>query len=91
MPEFTSVRRGMSVALAAMFAAVAPLAGAHAQPAGSRDDTIRTRTLAWPSTDHLFVSLRADVRYVQGPAAKAVITGPASVRVLIVSSRDPAG
>jgi hypothetical protein len=52
----------------------APLA-AWAQPA-RRDTTIRTRVLAWPGGDRLVVATSADVRYVQGPAAKVVITGP---------------
>jgi hypothetical protein len=75
MLEFSPVRRSTALALAGMLAA-APLA-AHAQSTASQGDKVKTRVLAWPATDRLSVSVRADVRYVEGASAKAVITGPA--------------
>ncbi len=66
-----------SIALVAASAA-APLEAAHAQPARSRDPTVRTRVLGWPGGDRLFVAANADVRYVQGPNGKVVVTGPAA-------------
>ncbi len=68
--------RGLAfVALAATVIA-APLAG-RAQPAAAPGDGVRTRVLAWPGGDRLYVSTNADVRYVQGAQGKVVITGPA--------------
>lgn len=61
---------GVAVLGAAVTAAVAV-----AQPASPRT-AIMTRTLAWPGGDRLFVGVGADVRYIQGPNAKVVITGP---------------
>ena len=75
MAECRPARGAASIALAIVFIS-APLATAHGQPASRRDEAIRTRVLAWPAGDRLFVGVSADVRYVQGPSAKAVITGP---------------
>jgi len=62
--------------IALAMAAALPLA-ACSRPVEAHDDAMGTRTLAWSGGDRLFVGLNADVRYVQGPAATAVITGPA--------------
>ena len=77
MTQCKPARRIAAMTLAAIFIA-APLAAAHAQPAKSRDDTIRTRVLGWPAGDRLYVAMSADVRYVQGQNATVVVTGPAS-------------
>ena len=61
---------GVAVVGAAVTAAVAV-----AQPSSPRTP-VMTRTLAWPGGDRLVVGLGADVRYVQGPNAKVVVTGP---------------
>lgn len=54
-----------------------PLTSARAQPVAPADHAVRTRVLAWPGGDRLFVSVNADVRYVPGGNAKVVVTGPA--------------
>ena len=77
MTECRPARGLASMALAAIFIA-APWAAAHGQAARPRDDTVRTRVLGWTGGDRLFVATNADVRYVPGPNARAVITGPAS-------------
>jgi hypothetical protein len=75
MSELRKLRSGASVALAITLV-TAPLAAAQAQPAAS-SDAVRTRVLAWPGGERLFVATNADVRYVQGANAKVVVTGPA--------------
>ena len=67
---------------ASIILAVAVVTGAQAacvEPHSSRshDHTVHTRTLAWPDGGRLYVGTSADVRYVAGQDAKAVITGPA--------------
>lgn len=77
MTEWKSDLRRASVALAATIV-IAPLAACvPPQSSRSHDHAVRTRTLAWPAGDRLHVGTSADVRYVQGPDAKAIITGPA--------------
>lgn len=76
MTTCKTVLGAASIALAMTFAA-APLAAAQAQPA-QRDTTIRTRVLNWTGGDRLYVATNADVRYVQGPGSKVVVTGPSA-------------
>ena len=71
MVKSRSFQRAALVGLAIALAS-APLAAA------AQDRAVRTRVLAWTGGDRLFVALPADVRYVQGPAGKMVITGPTS-------------
>ena len=68
--------RGAAIAAIAMTFIAPPLMAQGAQPAQA--DAVRTRVLAWPAGDRLYVATNADVRYVPGQAAKMVITGPSS-------------
>jgi hypothetical protein len=63
--------------LVTALALAAALVGAIlAVPAPARAASNVTRTLAWNGGDRLWVGVDADVRYVQGPDNKVVITGP---------------
>lgn len=75
----TLLRNGPALATAAVIAgSLAACVEPHSTRShAERDHTVRTRTLAWPGGDRLFVGTSADVRYVQGQDAKVVITGPA--------------
>ncbi len=55
--------------------AAATVTAAVAQPSSSRDAVV-TRTLPWTGGERLVLSVPADARYVQGPNARVVITGP---------------
>ena len=74
MAEYTSVRGNACIAFAIALVG-APLAVAHGQPAASAH-AVRTRVLAWPGGDRLFIAVNADVRYQPGTDAKVVVTGP---------------
>ena len=70
-----------SIALAAAIAA--PLALAWGQAAHAQ--AVRSFTVPWTGGDRLFVAMGADVRYVQGPVGKVVVTGPAqAIRDVVV-------
>lgn len=68
-------RAGWTASIVLTAALAAPAAPAWSQSAG-HSDAIRTFSMAWTGGDRLFVASDIDVRYVQGPDAKVVVTGP---------------
>lgn len=55
----------------------------------SGDGPQTTRTLAWPGGDSLEISVRADVKYTQGPVGSLTVTGPkGAVEHLIVDDGE---
>jgi hypothetical protein len=73
MIGFSRAGWAASIALTAAVIA-APLTVAWGQPA--HPGAVRSFTVPWSGGDRLFVAIGADVRYVQGPVGKVVITGP---------------
>ena len=82
MVGFAPGRRWIGVAAALLgpgLAAAFVLAGADPARAaawGVKDTTEATRVLPWTGGDRLGVAVDADVRYVQGPSASVVVSGP---------------
>lgn len=77
----TPRRLAAALVLAATFAAASGVGAAEARsysfwPFQEPPGPEATRTLAWTGGEHLGVSLPANVRYVVGPRAGVVITGP---------------
>jgi hypothetical protein len=75
-PEALHLTVAAVVLGAGAFAALAPLPASRARAAEPGGMSEASRTLPWTGGDHLWVSVSADVRYVQGPDAKVTISGP---------------
>ena len=73
MPAFETVAVRLGLLAVAAFAGVQ---AAEAAQRHGRDLSPTSRVLPWTGGERLGVALSADVRYVQGPAAKVVISGP---------------